>query len=59
MTLDDQDGLLEDHLAGLHFGAPDPLCWQCWDLEDDDGDNPECPSETGLWRHDADVEGHS
>jgi len=39
----EQDDIAEAHLSGEHFGSPDPACWQCWDVEDDDGDNPECP----------------
>lgn len=39
----EQDELQAAHEGGEHFGNPHPECWSCWDQEDEDGDNPECP----------------
>jgi len=36
---DEQYEIQQDHLNGLHFGAPEPDCWICWDEDDE----PECP----------------
>ena len=41
----EQEDLLADHEDGLHVGNPEPGCWSCWDQEDEDGDNPECPDQ--------------
>lgn len=36
---DDQDDIQAAHLAGEHFGSPDPACWIC-ELDDKE---PEAP----------------
>lgn len=43
MADQEQEDIQAAHEAGEHFGNPDPACWSCWDQEDEDGDNPECP----------------
>jgi len=42
---DEQEALQTAHEQGDHFGNPDPDCWCCWDQEDEDEDNPECPGD--------------